>query len=61
MYLEILYIMSVFSIFVLTAMTCSPFLVLEEWNGNNQISSLDRLFYVKMHFRKTMDEMSGLG
>lgn len=53
--------MSVFSIFVLTAMTCSPFLVLEEWNGNNQISSLDRLFYVKMHFRKTMDEMSGLG
>lgn len=31
MYLEILYIMSVFSIFVLTAMNCSPFLVLEEW------------------------------
>lgn len=61
MYLEILYIMSVFSIFVLTIMTCSPFLVLEKWNGNNQISSLDRLFYVKMHFRKTMDEMSGLG
>ena len=30
MYLEILYIMSVFSIFVLTLMTCSPFLVLEE-------------------------------
>lgn len=30
MYLEILYIMSVFSIFVLTVMTCSPFLVLEE-------------------------------
>lgn len=30
MYLEILYIMSVFSIFVLTIMTCSPFLVLEE-------------------------------
>lgn len=30
MYLEILYIMSVFSIFILTIMTCSPFLVLEE-------------------------------
>lgn len=31
MYLEILYIMSVFSIFILTIMTCSPFRVLEEW------------------------------
>lgn len=31
MYLEILYIMYVFSIFILTIMTCSPFLVLEEW------------------------------
>lgn len=31
MYLEILYIMSVFSIFILTIMTSSPFLVLEEW------------------------------
>lgn len=53
--------MSVFSLFILTIMTCSPFRVVEEWNGNNQISSLDRFFYVKMHFRKTMDEMSGLG
>lgn len=61
MYLEILYIMSVFSLFILTIMTCSPFLVLEEWNEKYQITSLDRLFYVKMHFRKTMDEMSGLG
>lgn len=31
MYLEILYIMSVFSIFVLTVMTCPPFLDLKEW------------------------------
>lgn len=34
MYLEILYIMSVFSIFILTIMTCSPFCVLEEWQWN---------------------------
>lgn len=50
MYLEILYIMSVFSLFILTIMTCSPFRVLEELNGNDQISSFDRLFYIKMHF-----------
>lgn len=61
MYLEILYIMSVFSIFILTIMTSSPFLVLEELNGNDQKSSFDRIFYVKMHFWKTLDEMSGLG
>lgn len=42
--------MSVFSIFILTIMTSSPFLVLEEWNGNDQISSFDRHFYVKIHF-----------
>lgn len=42
-------------------MTYSQFRVLEELNGNDQKSSFDRLFYVKMHFRKTMDEMSGLG
>lgn len=39
-----------FSLFILTIMTCSPFRVVEEWNGNDQVSSLDRLFYVKMHF-----------
>lgn len=53
--------MSVFSLFILTIMTCSPFRVVEEWNVKDQITSLDRFFYVKMHFRKTMDEMSGLG
>lgn len=50
MYLEILYIMSVFSLFILTFMTCSPFRVLEELNGNDLKSSFDRLFYIKMHF-----------
>ena len=57
---NIIYYVCFFS-FILTIMTCSPFLVLEEWNEKYQITSLDRLFYVKMHFRKTMDEMSGLG
>lgn len=50
MYLEILYVMSVFALFILTIMTYSLFHVLEELNGNDQISSFDRLFYVKMHF-----------
>lgn len=50
MYLEILYIMSVFSLFILTVMICSQFRVVEEWNVKDQITSLDRLFYVKMHF-----------
>lgn len=50
MYLEILYIMSVFSLFILTFMTCSPFRVVQEWIVKDQITSLDRLFYVKMHF-----------
>lgn len=50
MYLEILYIMSVFSLFILTVMTCSQFRVVEEWNVKDQITSLDRFFYVKMHF-----------
>lgn len=31
-------------------MTYSQFRVLEELNGKDQISSFDRLFYVKMHF-----------
>ena len=61
MYLEILYVMSVFALFILTIMTYSLFHVLEELNGNDQKSSFDRLFYVKMHFWKTLDEMSGLG
>lgn len=46
---NIIYYVCSFS-FILTIMTCSPFLVLEELNGNDQISSFDRLFYVKMHF-----------
>lgn len=50
MYLEILYIMSVFSLFILTIMTCSPFRVVQEWIVKDQISSLDQFFYVKMHF-----------
>lgn len=50
MYLEILYIMSVFSLFILTIMTSSPFRVVQEWIVKDQITSLDRLFYVKMHF-----------
>lgn len=50
MYLEILYIMSVFSLFILTVMTCSQLRVVEEWNVKDQITSLERLFYVKMHF-----------
>ena len=36
--------------FILTIMTYSQFRVLEELNGNDQKSSFDRLFYVKMHF-----------
>ena len=31
-------------------MTYSQFRVLEELNGNDQKSSFDQLFYVKMHF-----------
>ena len=31
-------------------MTYSQFRVLEKLNGNDQKSSFDRLFYVKMHF-----------
>lgn len=38
-----------FSLFILTIMTYSQFRVLEELNGNDQKSSFDRLFYVKMH------------
>ena len=49
MYLEILYIMSVFSLFILTVMTCSQFRVVEEWIVKDQITSLDRLFYVKIY------------
>lgn len=46
---NIIYYVCSFS-FILTIMTCSQFRVLEELNGNDQISSFDRLFYVKMHF-----------
>lgn len=31
-------------------MTYSQFRVVQEWIVKDQISSLDRLFYVKMHF-----------
>lgn len=41
MYLEILYIMSVFSLFILTVKTCSQFRVVEEWNVKDQITSLN--------------------
>ena len=41
MYLEILYIMSVFSLFILTVMTCLQFRVVEEWNVKDQITSLN--------------------
>lgn len=46
---NIIYYVCFFS-FILTIMTYSPFRVLEELNGNDQKSSFDRLFYVKMHF-----------
>lgn len=40
MYLEILYVMSVFALFILTIMTCSLFHVLENRYENDQISHL---------------------
>lgn len=46
---NIIYYVCSFS-FILTIMTYSQFRVLEELNGNDQKSSFDRLFYVKMHF-----------
>lgn len=46
---NIIYYVCSFS-FILTIMTYSQFRVLEESNGNDQKSSFDRLFYVKMHF-----------
>lgn len=46
---NIIYYVCSFS-FILTIMTYSQFRVLEGLNGNDQKSSFDRLFYVKMHF-----------
>ncbi len=46
---NIIYYVCSFS-FILTIMTYSQFRVLEELNGNDQKSSFDRLFYVKIHF-----------
>lgn len=46
---NIIYYVCSFS-FILTIMTYSQFRVLEELNGNDQISSFDRLFYAKIHF-----------
>lgn len=46
---NIIYYVCSFS-FILTIMTYSQFRVLEELNRNDQKSSFDRLFYVKMHF-----------
>ena len=46
---NIIYYVCSFS-FILAIMTYSQFRVLEELNGNDQKSSFDRLFYVKMHF-----------